>query len=291
MTLEIRSPYDEWPPKQAHRAPLISSRWQDELNRIAGFAPNGWPRLKLEWGGTATWTPYVRNLKYLYAVQTKTTGWGVHVKNDAGDVISTLTFPVDSRDIPEPSPRYGIAFPLTEEEEIGIPRFWITQYTPPSLLGSWEEARFKVNTESHGKLDMGQRPNEGMYYLGFHGIWHHEGGECCKAAQLERRKCFGYFREPSDLDMLYVKSLWREMEAEGYQHDWTESAQEKHMLKQLQKMYDDKQKVSKQERTAMKLRIRDAFKSHKAKITSRKGKDTWIFTPYDNNMPGTSINK
>jgi hypothetical protein len=68
-----------------------------------------------------------------------------------------------------------------------------------------------------------------------------------------------------------------------------EAPDEAHMAKNLRRLVDKHQEVAKKEREAMKLRIRDAFNTHKAQFTSAKKRDTWVFTPADKLMPGTKI--
>lgn len=268
--------YDDWPPKENHQPPIISNRWQNELNRLAGFAPNGYPHLRLEWGCTTTWTAANKDLKYLYKRQTRQTGWGVHVYNDAGEQIKTLRFKLNDN-IPPPDKNYGVAFPINIEEEIGIARYWISQYIPPSLVGPWDEARFRT-INKNPNADMGSFPREGMYYLGFHLLCRHDP-KCCTKAKDEKRKCFGYFRPPSDLDILYVSSLIKERDRDPAAHDWTESASDNDMYRTLKNLNNSRNERLEKEREEMKLRIRDAFKTHKGRFTSRKGKSSFIFLP------------
>jgi len=273
---------DEWPPRRNYPPPLGIEKWQRELNRVAGFAPNGMPHLRFEWGCITTWTPYVKELKYLQRRDEVQTGWGVHVFGPDSRIIRTLRFGLKA-DIPQPSETYGIAFAIMEQIEIGIPRWWISQYTPPSLIGPWEEPRQKVLEEHGSKADMGSFPGEGMYYLGFHGLWHHEGRKCCELAKKQNgRKCFGYFRMPTELDILYVSSLWQSMERDVKDYDWTESADDRTMYRILKQLNDRHEKENKADREAMKARIRDTFKTHRGRLTARKGRDTFLIHKPDN---------
>jgi len=282
------NPLDIWPPQQNFSPPPITDRWQRELVRIAGLTPNGLPKLRLEWGSTATWTPYTSALKYLAYSRDRQVGWAIdYTDRDTGRWIRTRKFDLKvgsntmdrARTEVKLGEVAGLPYPLMlYKEEIGIPRFWISQWFAPTLIGSWEEARRRVLDEVRNPAaDMGAFPREGIYYLGFHPIWVHERGRrCCDKAKEERRKCFGLFRPPSDLDMLYVESLWRKNLDEPYRHDWTEAPDELTMYQNLKRLADAHEKRSEKEREEMRLRIRDAYKSHKAKFTSRKGVDTFI---------------
>lgn len=266
---------NEWPPKQNYMPPPISSRWQRELINLAGRAPNGLPHLRLEWGCTTTWTPDVKELKYLQRRDTVQTGWGIHVHDSEGRVVQTLHFGLKDS-LPLPQPSHGKVFAITEDIEIGIPRFWISQYIPPDLVGNWEEARKRVLEKVGSHADMRGRPNQGMYYLGFHGIWEHDSGrKCCEEAKTYRRKCFGHYRDPSDLDLLYCSHLWKSMKDHHWKYDWTQSADAETMNNTLDRLLSRHEKEEQKDYEAMRLRIRDAFKSHRGEFTSRKGRDTF----------------
>jgi hypothetical protein len=271
--------YDIWPPRQNFQPPLIVTRWQRELNLVAGFAPNGWPMLRLEWGSTCTWTNKTRDLKYSYSKRERQTGWGVHVYDKSGNIIKTLQYGLKDN-VPEPNKRYGCAFPINIKEEIGIPRFWISKYEPPSLIGDWNASRQNVLTNTNKTQDMGDAPNEGMYYIGYHMIAYHgsdgSGKMCCDKAKEERRKCIGLYRDPSDLDILYCSVLHQQATIEQKTHNWTEAADENTMRKVLMNLNQKKEDQTAKEREEMKLRIRDTFRTHRAKLTSRKGRDTFI---------------
>lgn len=208
----------------------------------------------------------------------------MHVKDSEGRVVATKRYPFSKGSNSIPLPVDGaIAFPIYEKVEIGIPRFWIAQYYPPTLVGSWEESRRRVIANFGSHADMGPMPTEGIYYLGFHGLWSHDPSrKCCSEAVENRRKCFGFYREPSELDILYVESLYAQLKDEAPSHDWTQTADEKGMYKTLKNLNNNKDNTEAKKRDEMKLRIRDAFKTHKARYTTRKGKDTWIFTPHGN---------
>lgn len=276
----MSSQLDKWPPVSNFSPPLISPEWQRKLNQIGGFARTGMPLLRLEWGSTCTWTNTNRDLKYLQRRDTKQVAWGVHVKNPSGEVIKTLRLGLKAN-IPEPSEVYGMAFPITEEIEIGIPRWWISSYTPASLIGPWDEARYRLLSKIDSRADIGLFPQEGMYYLGFHLLAIHgsdgSGRRCCDKATEERRKCFGYYREPSELDILYVTALHNQA-MDAIKGDWTKTADEKTMYQVLKNLNNTKENQSIKEREEMKLRIRDAFKSHKGRFTSRKGKSSWVIS-------------
>jgi hypothetical protein len=179
-------------------------------------------------------------------------------------------------------------FPINVDEEIGIPRIWISQYTPPSLVGPWDEARQRILSKIGSHSDMGAFPREGFYYLGFHLIAHHEGRQCCEKAKIERRKCFGYYRDPSELDILYVNSLIKERDRNSERHAWTETADDKTMYRVLKNLNAKHEDQDEKDRAEMKLRIRDAFKTHRARFTSRKGQNTFIFDS-SRMLPGTLL--
>lgn len=288
------STYNEWPPPQNYPPPQITDRWQRELVRIAGWTPNGLPKLRLEWGSTCTWTVHTKDLKYLHRRQDRQIGWTIDYKDrDFGSVLRTRKFGLrvstemmdrarsevhlgEVASLPYPDMLYG--------EEIGIPRWWIAQWFAPSLVGSdtWAEARQRIR-EIRADVDMGAFPREGLYYLGFHPIWDHDSGrKCCSTAKDERRKCFGHYRPPAELDLLYVESLWKKNRDEPYRHDWTEAPDDLTMYQNLKRLAEANADRTAKEREEMRLRIRDTYNTHKARFTSRKGVDTFIIHRPDN---------
>jgi len=282
------NPYDIWPPPRNFNPPQGCDWFQRQLINIAGLTPNGLPMLRLEWGSICTWTPFTRALKYLHRViLQEQIGWHVDVCDSSGRTVKTLTYPLKKEFgklkamLPD-GEEYGLPYPqMVYNQEIGVPRWWVSQYTPPEIIGPWDEARRRVmGTFGHPgqEADMGPMPREGFYFLGFHGIWRHVSHLCCERAKLERRKCFGLYREPSDLDLEYVQALWRRNYAETHTHDWRESPTPEAMRKNLMRIADTDKELKAKEREAMRLRIRSAFNTHKQRFTSRKGKSTWIFS-------------
>src|SRR5258706_15964208 len=151
---------NQWPP-EIISPPAISTKWQRQLDAITGLTPNGMSHLRLEFGGTCTWTKNNRDLKYLQRNRDRQTGWSVSVKDDSGRIVSNLTYPLGAKDIPQPSERYGLASPIyIYGEQVGIPRWWISQYIPPPLVGPWEESRLRVRQMLGDKADMGEFPRE-----------------------------------------------------------------------------------------------------------------------------------
>lgn len=288
---------NDWPPRKNFPPPPISDRWQRELIQIAGRTPNGMPHLRLEWGGTCTWTQYTPEIKYLHRRDTEQAGWIIDIRDkDSGNVVRSVRLPLktDTYQMEQarehgPTEVAGIPYAVTKVVEIGIPRYWISQYSPPELLGPWGECRDRIKRNVRSDADMGPAPREGFYYLGFHGLWTHDSGrKCCQRARDSKSKCFGYYRPPAELDMMYIAALWKE-NLEDYRHDWREAPDEATMAKNLGRLVDKHQEVGRREREEMKLRIKDAFRTHKAQFTSQKKRDTWVFTPADKRMPGTII--
>lgn len=291
------SDYDEWPPRMNYPPPMMSDHWQRELIHIAGLSPNGLPILRLEWGSVCTWTPYVKDLKYLHRTDENQTGWRIDIRDQAsGTVVRSLKLPfkVDTLQLEQarecgPTEVAGLPFPLMEKVEIGIPRWWISRWIPPGIIGPWDDARRRVMGQVQDDLDMGPMPREGLYYLGFHSMWTHKPDHCCRRARGNRQKCFGFYRPPSDLDMLYVKEMWDHETKQPLTHNWQEAADEATIQRNLLRLTDAHTGRSKKEREEMKARIRDTFKTTKARFTARKGVDTFIFTPYDKIMSGTVV--
>lgn len=282
------NPYDQWPPERNYSPPLGCDWFQRELIRLAGLAPNGLPILRLEWGGTCTWTPYTKALKYLHRrVLQRQIGWHVDVRDSSGRTVKTLTYPLRKEFgklkamLPD-GEEYGLPYPQMEyNQEIGICRFWVAQYTPPEIIGPWEEARYRVrqNLGHPGQeADMGPMPREGLYFLGFHCIARVVPHICCERAKAESRTCFHLYRDPSELDLEYCKALWQRSYAENHTYDWRQAPTPEAMAKNLMRIADDKKEIARKERDEMKLRIRDAFKTTKDRYTSRKGKSTFVFS-------------
>lgn len=89
--------------------------------------------------------------------------------------------------------------------------------------------------------------------------------------------------------MLYVKEMWDHETKQPLTHNWQEAADEATIQRNLLRLTDAHTGRSKKEREEMKARIRDTFKTTKARFTARKGVDTFIFTPYDKIMSGTVV--
>lgn len=282
------NPFDTWPPPRNFNPPSGCDWFQRQLIQIAGLTPNGLPMLRLEWGSVATWTPYTRALKYLHrVVKEEQIGWHVDAHDSSGRIVKTLTYPFKKefgklKAILPDGEEYGLPYPqMIYNQEIGIPRWWISQYTPPEIIGPWDEVRRRT-IENFGhpgqEADMGPMPREGFYFLGFHCIARQVPHVCCERARLERNRCFHLYREPSELDLEYVKALWQRNYSEAHTHDWREAPSAETMRKTLTNIVDANKELQKKDREAMKLRIKDAFNSHKQRFTSRKGKSTWIFS-------------
>lgn len=279
------NPFNTWPPTRNFNPPQGMDWFQRGLNQIAGTAANGMPLLRLEWGSTAVWTPYTRSLKYLsHTIVKEQIGWHVDVKGPDGKVAKTLTYPCRREgnllkaDLPD-GDQYGLPYPqMVYNQEIGIPRWWIASYIPPELLGSWDEARRRVLGRGNpGKEnDMGPMPREGFYFIGWHCIARAVPHICCAAAKRERRHCFHLYREPADIDLEYVRVLVKRNATDA--HDWRYAPSEQTMRKAALNLIDSAKEIEKKEREQMRLRIRDAFTTHKQKFTSRKGKSTFIFS-------------
>ena len=281
------NPYDEWPPPPGLPPPAVSDRWQKELVRIAGLTPTGLPHLRLEWGGTCTWTPATKDLKYLHRTQDRQIGWLLDIKDSQGRVVRRRKFPMRISDTVMDRARAevglgeyaGLPYPeMLLNEQIGIPRFWISQFVPPSLVGPWDEVRHRVrdNAGVGSGSDPGAFPREGMYYLGFHPIWDHDNArKCCALARERRGTCFGYYRPPSEVDTMYCAVLWRE-NLQDYRHDWRDAPTPEEMRKNLMRLVDKHQEVEKKQREESKLRIRDVFKTHEGRFRSRKGVNRFI---------------
>ncbi len=282
------SPFDVWPPERNFNPPPGGEWFQRELTRIAGLTPNGLPMLRLEWGSICTWTPYTKTLKYLQRrVLEEQVGWYMDVKGKDGKVIKTLSFPLKKefgklKAILPDGDEYGLPYPRMEyNQEIGVPRWWVSQYTPPEIIGPWEEVRQRVKrTLGHPgqEADMGPMPREGFYFLGWHCIARIVPHICCARAKREHRQCFHLYREPSELDLEYVRALWSRNYADTHDYDWRSAPSAEAMQKNLMRIADSKKELARKEREEMKLRIRDTFNTHKQRFTSRKGKSTFIFS-------------
>jgi hypothetical protein len=314
----------------------MSSWLQDRLNSLAGFTPSGQPILRLEFGSTVTWTPGTRDLKYLHRRDSIQRGWKIDVRDTlTGITLQTVKFPQHAN-LPDPGPvpgnpsqTYGLPYADIEHDiEIGVPRYYVSHFTAGSLIGEWDEARWRVwsklgiggatglvtqskvpGQKVHG--DMGPRP-DGMYYLGFHGIAEQVPHICCEAARQETkkavwerggdeinvpapRKCFHLFRMPSEIDLLYIEMMWKLAKEELYQHEWTEYASEREILRTCRRMADHYAKQDKTFTDNMRLRIKDAMRTNRYRLTrgdigKEASKYTYHFmsgplTPRDNQTP------
>lgn len=280
-----RNPLDVWPPERNFNPPTGVDWFQRRLNQIAGFAPNGLSMLRLEWGSTCQWTPTMSYLKYLQrTIEKEQIGWCVDVRDSSGRIIKTLQIPCRKENgkmkatIPD-GQEYGIPYPwMVYNQEVGIPRFWISQYLPPEIIGPWDEVRRRIKTNFGDKADIGPYPREGFYFLGLHCIARRVPHLCCEKAKQENRTCFHFYREPGEIDLEYVRALWQRNYNENHTHDWREAPTPEIMAKNLMRIADSKKDIDRKEREEMKLRIKDAFRTTKARYTSRKGKSTFIFS-------------
>jgi len=279
------NPYDIWPPVKNFNPPPGTDWFQNSLNQIAGLAPNGLPLLRLEWGSTCQWTPESPYLKYLQRViEAEQIGWLVDVRDSSGRITKTLKIPCRKENgqmkatIPD-GEEYGLPYPwMVYNQEIGIPRHWVSQYIPPEIIGPWDEVRRRIKQNFGDKADIGPYPRQGFYFLGMHCIARRVPHQCCARAKQENRTCFHFYREPSELDLEYIKARWQQNYNASHTHDWREAPDETQMRRNLMRIIDAKQDIAKKEREEMKLRIRDAFQTHKAQFNSRKQKNTWVFS-------------
>lgn len=261
-----------WPPTENISPPPISTRWQEELTRIGGLAPNGLPMFRLVWGQTATFTKDCLNLRYLHHKQRRLSGWTVQIRDDQDNFVETRSFgPVltPPRVDPPEGQFASEPFPVYTPEEVGVPRWLIEQYLPPERLGDWEHSREQFKSE-HGFDGMGPYPREGFYWFAFHCIVNHQGA-CCKHAALLDQRCFGGtngYRAPSEIDMRYIEALWNLNKRDTYPYHWTEAPTQEAIAQRTLMMFNDEQERLRKERDVNRDRIRQALEPAKKRLTS-----------------------
>lgn len=192
-------------------APDIDPLLQQQLNEIGGLMLDGRPKLRLVWGQdpqTSIFWEGRQRLRYLLATTREFVGWKAY------ELTGVKIFP------PTPQPPKSSALIVEkfyEEEDIGIPRWYVEQIIPGEfLVDGWEKMRYDME---EGQLidSLGPPPPEGDYEEAFYMIADHS--KCCPNNNF-KIGCKGDYREPQQYDIEYVRWLMRQLQDEPFRYDW-----------------------------------------------------------------------
>lgn len=161
-------------------APAMPANFKAELLRIGGTNDYGQPKLRVVWGGEATWFR-AGQIRLKYPVNRK---FSRLVGYTVTDLVTKKTFNLPaSSNAPKYSPRYLVA-PKYEDEEAGYPGWILEEWWPPELVCGaisfnektnkreythWEFARWyqpvdALQRPSGPKIDLlGEPPTRGEY--------------------------------------------------------------------------------------------------------------------------------
>lgn len=169
--------------------------FQRKLNQVAGKSDTGQPVVRLVWGWHAKeWEKGEFRLKY-----------------------RCLTVPLDGGDY----------------VDIGVPR-WILEerHEPGQYWASWEASRWVEDVETGERVDMkGEPPRDGWYtYLALCAEHDPDKSCCFRLWRDQRRRCWGYYREPNEADIQMVAravQIARERHAQSPHEPLTEATLER----------------------------------------------------------------
>lgn len=218
--------WKSWPPSEngPEPNPSLLAWFNCELIALGGTI-NGIPRLRCIWGQTLRERDRKigslnfhdgDDLRYPAFYRTVHDGWTAHFSE--GD----RTYPATAE--PPEVPTGVIVERILREYAIGIPRYMVELWRvhtrldaatyDPWLINPDDGKKYLVDSESIGP---------GQYNRAFHTlITEHRGGCCAKSKRAGYRTCFAEYRDPCQLDLDYVASLWRQKEQEPAHFQQTE---------------------------------------------------------------------
>lgn len=166
---------------------------------------------------------------------------------------------VIDRDFGEESHRYAVA---TDEEgrDVCPPRYVLEQrYEPEEYFDSWEAARHVYDPRDGSWLDRGDPPREGWYDE----IWccatHDEF--CCADANREERRCWGYYKDPGELELKRLRWSWEKVQQDKLVNPFqklTPAEMEQTAKEAMGRVQAKKER----QRSDLILRIDDNFRTH-----------------------------
>lgn len=251
-----------WPPANNQPAPNSDrAAWFNrELLAIGGMV-NGVPRLRLIWGQSLRerdrkiGSPGFHDgddLRYPAFYREVHDGWLAHFPD--GD----RTYPPTA----EPPDVGVIVERILREYAIGIPRYMVELWRAHTSLDAATYDPYLPHPDTGERVlvdseDMGP----GQYSRAFYTlITEHRGGCCGRSKRAGYRACFAEYREPAQVDLDYVASLWRQKEREPATFAQTEvippTILENRIAARLNQIKDKEQRS----RASLRLRLRSTLK-------------------------------
>lgn len=202
----------DWPPLHNYSAPQIDPALQDQLTELGGMMVDGRPKLRLVWGQSPDATIFWegrRRMRYLYMTTRKFVGWKAY------EIAGVTIYPPTSE---PPKSDALIVEKMWEEEDIGIPRWFVEQAMPQDLIGlDWEDLRYDLDHETNELKDsLGPLPQD-YYEEAFYMIADHS--QCCPD-NAYKPHCKGAYRNPEQYDVEYIKWLMAQLNNEPNRYDW-----------------------------------------------------------------------
>lgn len=201
---------EHWPPTENVGAPFVDSGFQKKLTDIAGTTLDGRPRVRLVWGQDPQATIFYcgeQRLRYIHHFEESIVGWRASYYNQDGTLREVKVF---GPSIEAPAaPGAQIVTPISERRDIGIPRWFLEQYMPPSVAcRGWETF----------DEELGPPPRDGQYEEAFLMIADHS--DCCK--EELQAGCPGKYCAPDQRHLTYVQFLMWALNSEPYRYTWEE---------------------------------------------------------------------
>jgi hypothetical protein len=162
-------------------------------------------------------------------------------------------------DFGEESFRYAVA--TNESGQDVCPAIWMLEqrYEPDEYADSWEAARSVYDPRDGRMLDRGEFPREGWYDAIWACATHDQF--CCGQAKEEERRCWGYYKEPSELELKRLRWSWAKAQQDKLVNPFqklTPAQMEQAAKEALERV----QAKRESQRSDVILRIDDNFRTH-----------------------------
>ncbi len=262
----------DYPPQSNIEAPPIDPSLQKQLTLMGGTLLDGRPKLRLVWGQDPSITVFYRGkqrLRYIHHYTEQLVGWNARYYDSAGKLLEVKRFPPSLR----PSEAAGalLVDPIMETWDIGIPRWFIEQYMPPSLAcQDWDENRHTLDEETKTVIDeLGPPPNQGMYEEAFLMIADHT--KCCEKGN--NVGCPGEYRAPNQTDIEYVRWLMWQLDQEPFKYTWEEMPPADIVAQAIKDSYYEAEELRLAEKRELSYYIQNDLMAHRRRLQGGSGMD------------------